>query len=341
MGRERISSTVLTWRGSIAESGLPRTTRAVAWALANYMNERGESAFPGVPRLCNDVGNQRGDGPASKTTVIDALRELQEAGYLERVKAGGGRRVKAEWQARFPETVQQVNRIDAAADVRQGAKSPADTAAPGASDEASGAASSPAKRVLSQHPFQRGETVQSAHERVQSPLGNGAAGEPEVEVLEVDQEVGTAAAARASAKSAAAAGSLRERLEELKIPARVRVAALAKPELAAAWLDVVDAEAKRNPAMFFVRGFETGEPPSPRIPQPKPRPQQTQLEYCSERIAFCVREGYDPDEIRYFIDVDWTNLTSVERSELHELLEDTLSGTAPAAKTELRAVDAA
>src|SRR5689334_5034561 len=99
------------------------------------MNELGESAFPSVETLCSDVGNERGDGPASKSTVIAALRALAEAGWLERTKQGGGRGRRGEWHARIPETVQQLNRKEAGADDPTRPEADAARTAPGASGD--------------------------------------------------------------------------------------------------------------------------------------------------------------------------------------------------------------
>ena len=337
MTGRRLTSKVLTWRASIAESGLPRTTRAVAWALANYMNERGESAFPGVPLLSADVGNEKGDGPASKTTVIAALRQLQDAGYLVRAARGGGRSKRGEWHARLPETVQQLNPLPVETGVPSGPSAEDASEAQAAANETRDERSSLAERVQQLDSFPTTERVQSQHERVQSGLVNGSATAPEVEVLEVDQEVEQQQPRARELDEAAAAGLLL-RLEELKIPAAERALALADPERATAWLDLAASEARRNPAGLFRTGFASGDWPSPRIAPA--RPTKSRFEERMERVAQLVKDGdVDPDEIRYFIEVDWHELADVERSELHQHLAELLSG-APA-RPKLRAVDAA
>lgn len=339
MAERKLTSKVLTWRASIAESALPRTTRAVAWALANYMNERGESAFPGVPRLAGDVGNERGDGPASKSTVIAALRALQEAGYLERVTIGGGRARRGEWNARLPDTVQQLNPLPGSAGSSSRPGSPALSGAGEGSDALSGEVSAPAERVQQLDRIPGSERVQSQHERVQSALVNGSAAEPEVEVLEVDQEVEQQQPRARARDDAAAAVALR--FDELRIVGDARELALADPERALAWLELAATEATRNPAAFVRQGVLSSAWPSPRIAPPA---SPDRLEPKKASIANLVETGVDAAEIRYFIDVEWETLADVERAELHEYLADVLAGDEeePALpRAELRAVDAA
>lgn len=333
MAERRLTSKVLTWRSSIAESGLPRTTRAVAWALANYMNDRGESAFPGVPRLCEDIGNQRGDGPSSKTTVIDALRELQEAGYLERVRVGGGRRLKAEWQARFPETVQQLNPLDAAEGTGSRSAAAVVSGAPGASGEVVSGASEAGERVQSQHPLAAAERVQSQDEKGAVSVEKGAVAEPEVEVLEVDQEV----AAATRAREAAAAAEVERRLARLNVVGELRAQALADPARALAWLELGEREARRNPAGLFRIGFESTAWPSPRL---EPAAVKAQGRLAKKRASLDAFVEM-PEEARYLIDVEWETLTPDERSELHEYFDQLIRGDVAERPRRLRAVDAA
>lgn len=336
MAEKKLKAKVLTWRASIAESELPRTTRAVAWALANYMNERGESAFPGVPRLCRDVGNERGDKPASKSTVIDALRRLQEAGYLVRVAQGGGRSKRGEWHAQLPERVQQLHRIEAEAGSRPSSPADAVSGAAGASGEVSASSADDGERVQPLHSLSAAERVQSQRETVQLAAANGAATAPEVEVLELDQEMAAAARAR---EGEAAALEVEERLRRFRIVGELHAAAIAEPERALAWFRLTDVEAERNPAGFFRSGFLTGTWPSDRLEGARPAPP---LRAKKASIANHVEAGFDPDEIRHFIDVEWDTLAPEERAELHEHLNEILSGQEPAVpKPDLRAVDAA
>lgn len=340
MAERKLTSKVLTWRASIAESGLPRTTRAVAWALANHMNERGESAFPGTRTLAIEVGNEKGSGPASPITVVNALKQLQEAGYLVRVKQGGGRARKGEWHAQIPESVQQVNSLSAAEGSGSGSDAGAADGDVAASDEGRDGVVAAPKTVQQVNSFGAAETVQLQRETIQSGAVKCSATEHEVELLEVDQEV-EQQQPRAREADEAAAAALESRLKELKIVGAEREQALADPERATAWLDLVDAEAKRNPAGMFSKGFATGDWPSPRINATSGQYVQS-FEAKKRWISwlFEVDDVGDPDELRYCIDVDWDWLTSVERSELHEHLDEMLSGP-PIARPELRAVDAA
>lgn len=64
------------------------------------MSERGDSCFPGLELLARETGY-------SKSTVTEALAELERAGYLERSRSKGGRTRTSRYSARLPETVRQ------------------------------------------------------------------------------------------------------------------------------------------------------------------------------------------------------------------------------------------
>lgn len=75
---------LFTWRSRIADSGLPPTTRLVALTLSLHMNERGDSCFPSLETQSEETG-------LSKTTVVKALRELEQTGYIVRTVTNGGK----------------------------------------------------------------------------------------------------------------------------------------------------------------------------------------------------------------------------------------------------------
>lgn len=305
----RLRPKVVTWRSAIADSELPRTARAVAWALANYMNERGESAFPSVLRLCGDVGNERGDGPASKTTVIDALRLLEEHGWLERVASGGGRGHRSEWQARIPETVQQLNPSDAPGSAPAAAVRDAVTRSLSGADGHSRERSTGTQTVQQLHPLHEAERVQSSAERVQLDRVNGAATAPEVEKNK--REV--AAAGGATVVDAAAA-LLDEHLKRLGCGAALRRRALADPLRAKVWLEVAQAEAETNVAGFFRTGLDSGEWPSPRIARENTRAARQRWAYETS-LQFAVEDAY------VVID-EWAGLDDVDRQEMREWVDE-------------------
>lgn len=84
MASEPRLSPLFSWRGAIAGSTLPPTTRLVAFTLSLHMNERGGSAFPSVPTLGRESG-------LSENAVRDHLNALVKDGWLQR-EVGGGRR---------------------------------------------------------------------------------------------------------------------------------------------------------------------------------------------------------------------------------------------------------
>lgn len=75
-------SPLFTWRGAIADSGLPATTRHVALTLSLHMNERGGSAFPSHATLARESG-------LSDRAVGEHLRKLRDEGWLSVVSCLG------------------------------------------------------------------------------------------------------------------------------------------------------------------------------------------------------------------------------------------------------------
>lgn len=91
MSEPRRLSPLFTWRSAIVESTLTSTQRHVALTLSLHMNERGGSCFPTHEQLQEETG-------LGRSTVIAALKALEEAGWLIR-RPGGGRRRGGNGQA--------------------------------------------------------------------------------------------------------------------------------------------------------------------------------------------------------------------------------------------------
>jgi biotin operon repressor len=83
---------LFTWRSAISEAELSSTSKHVALALSLYMSERGDSAYPGIERLARETGR-------SRRTIIRALNDLREQGWLEVLEPGGGRGHATVYQA--------------------------------------------------------------------------------------------------------------------------------------------------------------------------------------------------------------------------------------------------
>lgn len=73
---------LLTWRTAIANSSLAPTSRHVALTLSLWMNEMGDSAFPGPAKLRDASG-------LSIRTVKEHLGSLVELGWLTITEKGG------------------------------------------------------------------------------------------------------------------------------------------------------------------------------------------------------------------------------------------------------------
>lgn len=87
-------SPLFSWRGAIADSDLPPTTRLVAWALSMHMNERGGSCFPKRATLARETG-------LNDQTVKVHLRALRDQGWLVAIGGGSGDK-PVEYEAQVP-----------------------------------------------------------------------------------------------------------------------------------------------------------------------------------------------------------------------------------------------
>jgi DNA-binding transcriptional MocR family regulator len=93
-GRRDLSP-LFGWRGEVATSDLPSTTRLVALTLSLHMNELGGSAFPGVRLLARETGLDR-------KTVMRHLHELEKRGYLTVLRRGDAPGRASQYEATLP-----------------------------------------------------------------------------------------------------------------------------------------------------------------------------------------------------------------------------------------------
>ncbi len=117
-------------------------------------------------------------------------------------------------------------------------------------------------------------------------------------------------------------------LRRLGVSAAARLTAMGDPRRAFAWLDVACKEGKTNPAGLFVDGYASGEWPSARGCAHATRERHRAAREAS--LANLVH-NHGVDEARYLIDVEWSDLTSVERADLHELVDGLASDELPVA----------
>jgi hypothetical protein len=121
--------------------------------------------------------------------------------------------------------------------------------------------------------------------------------------------------------------SLGYRLSAIRVVGADLIRALNDPDRAEAWLDLAHREAETNVAGFFLTGMASGAMPASRgkaTVAPSVRRRRT-LEQLIENLG--------PDdgsaEARHHIDVEWDDLASAERSELHELVDELVSARLP------------
>lgn len=87
MAQEARLSPLFTWRSAVIDSGVSANARHVALTLSLHMSERQDSCYPSLKLLCEETGRGR-------STVVNAIRELEEAGLLEVTRESGGGRAK-------------------------------------------------------------------------------------------------------------------------------------------------------------------------------------------------------------------------------------------------------
>lgn len=325
-------SPVLDWRGAIAASDLSMAQKGVAHALANYMNSRGGSAFPALMTLA-------GDASCAKSTVVESLRVLEERGFLTKT-VGGGRGRRSSYQALIPR--ETVARQDPSSAASERAEMPGDASSgPLTADGRESRAGTPdrTETVRLADSFRVGDSVVLAGVNGRRSGRNGRPGGHEVD-HEVDQDVDHAAAAAADLEHLARrlndetrAAILLHGLDELRVPTRVRQAALLDPDRAIAWLELTRSEAYSNPGGFFVAGLmETnGAWPSVRGALAGPG----EFDKCRGWIE---KTGVrlQAEDGHFHID-DWLGLGDLERQELHETLDAAIAARDTTAAAEAAA----
>lgn len=78
---------VWTWRDAVRKAKVPTYTKALCWALANYMSDAGEACWPSIETLMDDTGMSRRAvtdhlAKAQKAGLLDARRERNDRGHL-------------------------------------------------------------------------------------------------------------------------------------------------------------------------------------------------------------------------------------------------------------------
>jgi hypothetical protein len=121
--------------------------------------------------------------------------------------------------------------------------------------------------------------------------------------------------AAAAVETDAAAALLEAALKELGVPRSLRRRALADPKRAAAWLELAQREAARNPGGFFRSGFETGDYPSPRRGAGDGR--AGSMEAWIDNNSWRLEEAADA----HMIVDDWTGIDDAQRSLYHERVD--------------------
>lgn len=174
--RERRLSPLFTWRSALADADVSAVADHVALRLSTYMSERGDSAFPSLERLARECKRSKG-------TVISALRELEEKGWLVKT-TGGGRGHSNIYVAQVPgETVRLLNRSGVVESgdesLAGGAHSPSDATGGRKSRESRPDAETVQREDRFPAVSAEAETVLSAPKRVQTRPVNGAASAPE------------------------------------------------------------------------------------------------------------------------------------------------------------------
>lgn len=78
---------VWSWRDAVRKADVPTLTKALCWALANYMSDAGEACWPSMEALQADTGMSERSitthlGHAKRAQLLDAKRARDARGYL-------------------------------------------------------------------------------------------------------------------------------------------------------------------------------------------------------------------------------------------------------------------
>lgn len=315
MSRRGRLSQLFTWRSAVTDEGSSASAleRHVALTLSMFMSEAGDSAFPAMETLAARCGR-------SASTVRGALRELERNGWLE-VELNRGRGNTNRYRATIPDPPE--NHLTAAVSVGGDAavttgSEDAETASAASRAPGVGEAPETTEKRLSQAVSGKGKTA-----AVSSKTTDPA---PENHRGPVPTTSGPRQDHASSSTDAAAAAGLEMRLRRHRVSRDLVVEAVADHERALAWLELAESEATANIAGFWIAGFRSGEWPSGRGETIQLHKRRSAREAS---LRNWINGGADVDEARYWIDHEWADLTTVERAELHELVDELLHDRLP------------
>lgn len=312
--RDRLSQ-LFTWRTAITDrdSSASALERHVALTLSMFMSEAGDSAFPAMETLASRCGR-------SVSTVRGALRELERKGWLE-VEFNRGRGHTNRYRATVPGEPE--NHLSPAVSE---AASVVSTMALGGAQGAPPASNARPRTDRSETTETRLSQADFAGPEPAAVSSKTADPDAETRRGPVPTTSGPRHHHASSSTTDAAAAGIEMRLRRHRV-GRAHVAdATADLERAAAWLDVAEREATGNVAGFWIAGFRSGEWPSDRGDTIELNNRRRGREAS---IRNWINGGADIDEARYWIDHEWADLTQVERSELHELVDELVSARLP------------
>ena len=98
-----MSIPVWTWRDAVAKAAVPTYTKALCWALANYMSDAGKACWPALETLAADAG-------MSERAATLHLKAAVKAGLLavSRRRKADGTLGSYIFQPRFPDNAELV-----------------------------------------------------------------------------------------------------------------------------------------------------------------------------------------------------------------------------------------
>lgn len=307
-------SALFTWRSALAEAEeVTSTEDHVALRLSTFMSERGDSAFPGVPRLARE-------SKLAESTVRDALKALESKGWLV-IQRGGGRGRTNRYEARIPwlETHRETEGLIVGTAISTEARGDAERAPVTSEPPASGVNLHDGETRRLPEAFARDKTHRLASETHRlTGLNPPAPGGDFFKNTHEDDSKGLIDPA---------AAELARVLTRIRVAPALREKALEEVELATAWLERAREKAHTNVAGYFACGFTTGELPA--LTDSGSARKEARFFAAERSLRNLMAEGMAVDDVRYFIDIEWEWLTSIERSELHLLVDELVSDELP------------
>jgi hypothetical protein len=293
---------------------LTATERHVALTLSLHMSERGDSCFPSMETLVDETGR-------GKSTVREALRQMDELGWLERTITPGRGRAN-EYRAVIPAT--WINRQHPAPN--EVGDDHEDAGPHQQRDREQPVADESEKRQLLAG-NEDGKSASSGGEKRQLTNGKAPGAGPQ-DVRRASEDAAAAAGALA-AGDAAAARDLDKALRAIGVGQRLRLRALGDPHRARAWLELANKAADTNPAGFFRVGFESGDWPSER---------RDAAGFSRARWVEQTSWQLEPEEAHAIVD-DWRDLDHTERGALHDRVDEVRAEREAGAEALKRVVD--